>query len=307
MKKRYLFLLTSLSILLLFGASIISHGCGSSGGSGSTTDYTIQGKLSSLTASGVNAFANSTVTHIVAIGSSGEKYLASLASDGTFSVALNRGVSYAFGFYNKTGSTITLLGYLQQTEVSWESLPLMNPADASTDLGTVEIHSASLEAIPSINLTSLISKMNIVDNATAVYYGEIDGPMTVFTNIDVDGNGVFDFQEGKSYLFQTYVNVNNGTGQIANMQNGLYNESYYPTPESYTVVLTCQGDSQTVGTAVTFHFPAAVKKMLRYIPCTPADTCRFQIIQCYTHSIGYTADQKTLVIIQRHTGIPSAS
>jgi hypothetical protein len=256
-----LFLLTFVIGLTFFlSFTFIAVGCGQSGSTPSTTNYTIQGKLAGINvaASSVKAAATDTVTHILAAGSNGEIYLASISSDGSFSINLNKGVPYALGFYNKTGSTITLLGYLKQDQVSWESLPLMNPTGSSVDLGTVEVNTGSVEATASIDLTSLIARMNLVDQTTAAYYGEIDGPMAVFTNVDVDGNGEFDCQEGKYYIFQTYVNVANGSGQIANMQNGQYNESYHPTPESYTVVLSAKGDSKSTGTAVTFHFPQGV-------------------------------------------------
>lgn len=245
----------SAAILL---AILVYTGCGRLTSSSSSTNYTIQGTVSVLSSSGIGALAASTVTHIVAIGSDGQKHLADLSSNGTFSIGVNKGVPYALGFYNKTGSTITLLGYLQQKDVSWESLPLMNPTGESTNLGTVTIDSSSIEAIPSIDLTSLISQMNMVDLTTASYYGELDGPMAVFTNIDVDGNGEFDFQEGKSYIFQTFINVANGTNEISQMLNGNYNESYLPVPQSYTVVIAAQGDTQAVSAPVVFHFPAPV-------------------------------------------------
>lgn len=237
-------------------------GCGQSSSPTPTptpsTDYTIQGKLSSLSASSIRASAADTVTHIYAIGSNGEKFLATLQSDGNFSVALNKGVPYALGFYNQSGGVITLLGYLKQEDAGWDSLPLMSPAGSSTDLGTIELSAGSVEATASIDLSSLISQMNLVDSATATYYGQIDGPMAVFTNVDVDGNGIFDSVEGKGYIFQTFINVEGGTGQIANMLNGNYNDSYVPVPASYTVVLAVQGDSQTAGADVIFNFPAEV-------------------------------------------------
>ncbi|MFA4906323.1 MAG: hypothetical protein WC645_07460 [Candidatus Margulisiibacteriota bacterium] len=253
----------SLALLVLFGLFVFIQGCGQkTSGSSGNTNYSIQGKLASLTASssGNQASATDTITHIAAAGSNGEVFFASLGSDGTFSIDINKGFPYALGFYNKTGSTITLLGYLKQDDVNWDSLPLMSPAGSSTDLGTVTVDSSSLEASTSVNLSSLIAGLNLGDTATAAYYGEIDTPMSVFTNVDVDGNGEFDALENKAYLFQTYVNMGgNKTGQIANMQNGNYNSTYQPSPESYTVVLGGRGDSKTVGTAVTFNFPQPVE------------------------------------------------
>ena len=199
MKKRYWALVGVFCLLLVSGIYIIGCGSNSSGG-GSSSDYGISGKLTSLTASAL------TITHVIAVGSNGEKHLATLDSSGNFSVTVTKGVPYAVGFYNKTGSTITLLGYLKQDDVSWDSLPLMNPSGSSLDLGSVEVNSASTEATTSVNLTSLISQMNMVDQTNASYYGSIDDAMIVFTNMDVDGNGEFDMNEGKYYMYESYIN-----------------------------------------------------------------------------------------------------
>src|SRR3989339_1575767 len=162
MKQRYWALVGVFCLLLVSGIYIIGCGSNSSGG-GSSSDYGISGKLTSLTASGLGASSALTITHVIAVGSNGEKHLATLDSSGNFSVTVTKGVPYAVGFYNKTGSTITLLGYLKQDDVSWDSLPLMNPSGSSLDLGSVEVNSASTEATTSVNLTSLISQMNMVD------------------------------------------------------------------------------------------------------------------------------------------------
>jgi len=264
MKKFYSFLFLSACGLLLVALSLLA-GCGQGTSSTTTTTianaYTLQGQVIGVTVAGVRAAAVSTVTNIVAIGSNSQTYSASIDASGTFSVQVNAGYPCALGFYNKSGGAITLLGYLKQKDVSWESLPLMNPAGTSTDLGSVEVDTASVEAIPSLALNSLITQLNMTDNATAVYYGEIDGPMTVFTNLDVDGNGEFDYQEGKSYQFSIYVNMSDNTssaGQIPLMLNGNYNTAYVPKPSGYSLVIAAQGDAQSTGTPLTFKFPATV-------------------------------------------------
>lgn len=262
MKKNiYSVLLVGLCLGLGIAAfQMVQSGCGQQGSTPSSANYTVSGKVGTVTASGLSAFAANTVTHIVAISADNDKYLADLSADGTFSLKINKGTPYALGFYNKTGSTITLLGYLQQKDVSWESLPIMNPSVDTTNLGTVEIN-ASLEALPTLDITTLISQMNMVDTATAQYYGTLDDQMAVFTNMDIDGNGVFDFQEGKNYLFQNYVSMGTASGEIPKMLNGNYNETYIPNPGNYHLVLSCIGDSQTIGTNATFTFPAPVTSL----------------------------------------------
>jgi hypothetical protein len=207
---------------------------------------------------------SSTVTHIVAISSDNEKYLADIADD-TFSIKVNKGWPYLLGFYNKTGSAITLLGYLKQNQVNWDSLPIMNPSGESTDLGTVEVNTASIEAIPSIDITSLISQMNM-DLSTAQFYGSIDDPMVIFSNLDIDGNGVFDFTEDKAYLLDIKYVMGPGMspvpGEIPKMLAG-YNDDYRPNPSTYTMIFIGKegkdgADKPPAGTTVTARFPCAL-------------------------------------------------
>ncbi|MBU0501984.1 MAG: hypothetical protein KJ811_01910, partial [Candidatus Margulisbacteria bacterium] len=194
-------------LLGLLVVLVISFGCGTNTSTDtSETNYTISGKVGAVSSFGLQALAATDVTHIVAISSSNNKYLATPAADGTFSLGVVAGDSYAVGFYNVSGSTITLLGYLRQNEVDWDSLPLMDAADSATDLGTIEVDTASVEAIPSINLTNLLSETNMT-TATANLYGSIDDTMAMFTNVDIDGNGVFDFQETKGFMLNIIIEV----------------------------------------------------------------------------------------------------
>ncbi|MDD4179557.1 MAG: hypothetical protein PHH14_05860 [Candidatus Margulisbacteria bacterium] len=262
MNKKFLGMVLCLAILGV-GLIFIAVGCGQSGSSPSTNSFTISGQVVGVTASGIRASATLPVTHIVAAGSNSEMYMATYDSaTGTFSLSVDEGVPYAIGFYNKSGSTITLLGYLKQRDVDWDSLPLMNPSVDTSDLGTIEVDMTSEEATASIDVSSLISQMNMVDTTTAQYYGTVDTPMSVFTNVDADGNGEFDFQEGKTYLYSTFYNMgpgtSGGTGEIGNMLNGNYNDSYAPKPYSYGYVISAQGDNQAAGTSVTFTPPVPV-------------------------------------------------
>lgn len=223
-----------------------------------TTNYTLQGKVGTISGSGLGARAATSVTHIVAIGSNLEKYLATPEADGTFSLPIIKGYPYVLGFYNKTGTTITLLGYLKQSDVNWHSLPIMNPTDSSTDLGTIEINSTSQEATPSINVTSLIGKMNM-DLTTAQYYGTFDESLIVLTNLDVDGNGIFDFSENKAYMFHTFLGMgpgNSNPGEISKMLGGNYNDTFKPKPAYYEMVFICNvSDGQTSTTTMSMVGP----------------------------------------------------
>ncbi|MDD5593883.1 MAG: hypothetical protein PHG97_03990 [Candidatus Margulisbacteria bacterium] len=248
-----------LFIGVLFLAGLIFYGCGQQGG-GSSTNYTISGKyVLKTSSSSVKASTALPVTHIIAIGANNETYLADLSSDGTFSLRVDKGWPYAVGFYNKDAAAgkITLLGYLKQSDVDWHSLPLMDPSGNSTDLGTVEVDAGSSEATASIDLTSLISQMNM-SSATAHYYGELDGPMAVFTNVDVDGNGVFDFQESKGYQLQQFVSLNDGIS--TKLSDMLENYHEYPLDVNYYSfeTLVKDGANPAQGTGGTYTFPSSV-------------------------------------------------
>lgn len=238
------------------------YGCGSSSSSSSSggtssTNYTVSGVISAV--DGARAMAVSDVTDIVAVSATNNKYRATPEA-GVFSIDISSGTPYVLGFYSKSGSTITLLGYLRQSEVDWDSLPVINPTGEATDLGSVEVDSTSVEATPSIDVTSLIDQMNMdVDTANA--YGEIDDTLAVLTNLDVDGSGEFDFVDNKHYMFHTYIGMGisgeTPTGQIDEMLSG-YNDSYMPEPINYQLVLAAQGDDKDAGTVGTLSTPVPV-------------------------------------------------
>ncbi|OGC04699.1 hypothetical protein A2276_01830 [candidate division WOR-1 bacterium RIFOXYA12_FULL_43_27] len=261
MKKTLSIVFGSLLVILLL-LGVVIHGCGKQGGGSSTGGYTILGTVpnAQTLAMGIGAKATA-VTHIVAIGANDSKTIATLdTTTGSFTVPVTSGYPYVLGFFNKSGGAITLLGYLKKADVAWESLPLMNPVGSSTNLGTVTVEASSVEATPSIDVTTLIGQMNM-NLATANLYGAIDDPLTALTNLDMDGNGEFDFQENKDYLFQIYVGMNTSgayvTGEIDAMLSD-YNSSYIPNPGYYQYVLAARGDSKTAGTAGTISFPEAI-------------------------------------------------
>lgn len=260
----------ALVVLASLSVGLLVWGCGSSGGGSSSdsvfTSYTISGTVGNVSARNLDALDASTVTHIVAVGSNNEKYLATPeATTGSFSLEVVSGWPYAVGFYNVADSTVTLLGYLRQSEVDWDSLPLMDPVTDTTDLGTIEIDTSSVEAIPSIVLDDLLTEVNM-DTATANLYGTVDDLMTIFTNVDVDGNGVFDFQENKGYIFYILLNTMltgaSSSGEVTAMLTDYYDD-YYPVPSSYGLFLNAMEGANAsskpdLGTATTITFPTTL-------------------------------------------------
>lgn len=110
MKKAIIFLVFLITLTLISSFALVA-GCGkqlnsSSSGSG---NYTVSGTIPNASASGISAKATNTVTHIVAVDQSGAKTSTTPDSNGAFSLSLTSGYPYVLGFYNKTGTTITLL------------------------------------------------------------------------------------------------------------------------------------------------------------------------------------------------------
>ncbi|MFH1541899.1 MAG: hypothetical protein ABIE84_02275 [bacterium] len=267
MKKENLMLAVGVGLIALgFGMGMMMIGCGSLTGtnSGTTTsgNYSVSGSVGTITTSGIMASATDTVTDIVAIGADNEKTLVTPEADGSFVLTVTSGQPYVLGFYNKTGTTITLLGYLQNSDYDWDSLPIIAPADSATALGTIEIDTASLEATPAIDITSLITEMDM-DTSVATLYGELDNSLASLTNIDIDGNGVFDFTEDKNYMFQTYIGMFDNdappTGEVDAMISG-YNSDYTPIPSFLQIYFTAlgSGDVRDTGTTATLTPPSAL-------------------------------------------------
>ncbi|MFH1541946.1 MAG: hypothetical protein ABIE84_02515 [bacterium] len=264
MKKEAIRLLIGLCVVMLPLILVNVYGCAqvnSNSSDSTSTNYSITGTIGTVSSSGISAASGLSVTHIVAIGSNSQKYSATPSSTGSFTLEVVSGFPYAIGFYNKTGSTITLLGYLRQSEVDWDSLPLIDPASDETSLGTIEVDIASLEATPSILLDELLSDVSM-DTATANLYGSVDDTMVAFTNVDVDGNGEFDFDEDKYYRFAILVPMSawgGSSGEVTRMLND-YNDDFYPLPESYQFVLYGNegNNNPDAGTAVTHTYPQTV-------------------------------------------------
>lgn len=265
MKKSNLkFVLLGLSVLIL---GFIFIGCGqqtSSTYSQPAGNYTISGTVSKVTSSSIHSMAVSDVTNIVAIGADCVKYKADYNSTtGVFSVKVVKGLPYALGFYSQSGGKITLLGYLKQNEVNWDSLPTMSVTSDAMALGTLEVNAASVEAIPSTSLQDLMTESNM-DLATANLYGKIDDPMAMLTNIDVNGNGVFDMDEGKAYMLQIVMGTDMGgvggilSGEVTKMLNQ-FNETYSPSTTAYQIIFHAIDSANPAdGTIGKMKFPTTI-------------------------------------------------
>ena len=260
----YLLGLVVISLAFVYGCGNATGGGGGGGGGGGVvTNYTITGNLpqmAEIDTSSIKAFSLSTVTSICAIGADGGTYTATVSSDGTFSLGLVKGVPYVLGFYSGTNGT-TLEGYLYVPTLGWNSLPITYPTGESVDLGTLTVESGSPLVTCEIDSTVLAAFMGMTDDV-ADFYGAIDGAMVNYLNIDVNKDGIPDYQQDKSCYLRIFEaggpdpNSTIATGEIeAMLGDGNYNDDYVPCPISYQFAL-CGGNTQTDKTHATLLAPS---------------------------------------------------
>jgi len=281
----YLLGLVVISLAFIYGCGSATSG-GGGGGGGSSTNYTITGKCSSASMT-TDSFSISTapkhITRIVAIGSDGTTYSTTPESDGSFSLGIVKGVPYVLGFYDGT----TLEGYLKVSSLGWDSLPIFNPSGSSINLGTLDANASTLVISSEINASDLSSFMQM-SSTVADYYGAIDDAMVNMLNIDVNKNGIPDFDESAGGLYLT-VAENGGpgkgitTGEIPKMLVG-YNDTYVPRPYSYQYWLTSIS-LLISGEVVTLEAPALLTNappssttfntMTKIVESSPGDYCRY--------------------------------
>jgi len=257
----YLLALVVLSLAFIYGCGNATGGGGGGGGGGSSTNYTISGNCPQAQ---ITEYSNphilvtqKHITRIVAIGSNGNTYSTTPGSDGSFSLGLVKGVPYVLGFYSGTNGT-TLEGYLTVPSLGWQSLPIFDPSGSSADLGTLTVEAGTLEVIPSITAAALEALMQMTSEAS--FYGAIDDAMLNYLNIDVNKDGIPDYQQNKSLYLRLFEMGGPGPDEItsgeipAMLGANNYNDSYVPCPIGYQFALA-GGNAQTDKTHATLLAP----------------------------------------------------
>lgn len=205
------FLVPALAICAL-GVSACSSSSNSSNPS-TDTNYTVSGKLSSLSASskvvknGVSSLASKTITHVMAMSpqtSSPERYIGEVGADGSFNLGIRTHAPYIFVFIDssKVGEDM-IVGIFNPGSAGLDTLlPLID--GGSTSLGTVSVDGTSQEATMSTTFADFLSALGI-DSTTAATVGAVDDLSLRAANPDIDSNGVIDALEGKSMWLDFHV------------------------------------------------------------------------------------------------------
>jgi hypothetical protein len=199
-------------------------GCGGSGGGGggsSASSIKITGSLGSGITLASNesrlermlrwflpgrAYATGpTIDNVVSVDTAGNFILA-IKSGSAFSLSLPQGNYYLIAFLSGTTVVATYVADTTVGTTGWTALPV-STASGDVDLGTVAINGAV--ATGTTSATAISTSLGLAPGLSSVL-GVWDAAMQRLTNIDVDGDGIFDFQQGRRYDFTLHYEFNPG-------------------------------------------------------------------------------------------------
>lgn len=154
--------------------------------------------------------AGTTIDNVVAVDNGGNFILAS-KSGSTFSLQLPQGKYYLIAFLSGT-SVVSI--YVADTTVGttgWTALPV-SASSSDVDLGTVAINGAA--ATGTTTAAAISSSLGLAPGMSSVI-GVWDAAMQRLANMDVDGDGILDFQQGRHYDLTLHYEFNPGSSFTA--------------------------------------------------------------------------------------------
>jgi len=137
--------------------------------------------------------ADAIVTNIVAISPGGQVVTATL-NGSNFSLNLSQGTPYIIVLLNGT----TVVGLYKTDETTGMNSFPINENTTNINLGTVSL--VGNVAQGTITSSTLLQDLGI-SQSVATAYGIMDIAMTRFSNVDIDGDGIPDYQENRFYNF----------------------------------------------------------------------------------------------------------
>lgn len=197
-----LFLLASALPLVAF----VLVRCG--GSDAGAANFQFSGKLASLTVNARSARGlrvTKTVTHVMAVNpesSNPERKLTEVAADGSFSIDVTAGRPWVLVFVdrNLTGKDM-MVGLVRLGAL--DTLPART-TDGAADLGTTTIDGPTGTATPGASLATVLASLGITTSEAAVI-GALDDVAARYANPDIDGNGVIDLLESKSFQLDFHM------------------------------------------------------------------------------------------------------
>ena len=198
-------------VMSLIAAAV---GCGSG-----NDQLTISGRVApSVAARSREAAAPGarTITHVMAVdpeSASPHRSLAAVGADGSFELALDVGRPYVLVFVDghAVGADMVAAVFRAHT------LDTLSPQLAGhIALGDVTVDPATQTAAAGIGYDDLLAQLGL-SAAAAEYLGSIDDLSLRYANPDIDGDGVIDVLQDRSYALDFHVRANmrigSGTGR----------------------------------------------------------------------------------------------
>jgi hypothetical protein len=202
--------------------------------------------------------AGTTVNNIVAISSDGTVAQAT-TSGSDFSLNLDKGKPYIIGLLN--GTSIVGL-YKADSTTGMHSFPI-SANSTDINLGTVSLNGS--DALGSITSSTLLQDLGL-SQSIATAYGIMDIAMTRLSNVDVDGNGVIDHQENKSYSIGLDYEFD-GNNSFSAIQ-GAWSDHTAITYKGYEYYFWANPDMPSANwSGAALHTPATVNGLNDQAPC----------------------------------------
>jgi hypothetical protein len=148
-----------------------------------------------------------TITHVMAVdpeSASPHRSLATVAADGSFTLAIEIGRPYVLVFVDATavGPDMVVAVFRART------LDTLSPQlSGHLALGDVTVDPTTQTAESGVAYDDLLAQLGL-SAASAEYLGAIDDLSLRYANPDIDGDGVIDLEQGRRYALDFHVRAN---------------------------------------------------------------------------------------------------
>lgn len=228
----------------------ISKIAGSKMDSQLTTSSNVENQIESFDSDYYVAYVNLT---------SDDKKIEHFEIEGTSLVlTLEKGCVYVVGIFKQTDQGIKLVGLLGDSDSDLSSLPISVDATDVIDLGVLYEEDGILN--PEISFDDFVGMLGFSDEDAIRQFGDYDITLKNFLNPDIDGNGVFDDEEGISWREETWYYFY--VQDPADLNNPKPPTEYYRSGEGTTIVIwikykghELKTDLYTTNPCATLVFP----------------------------------------------------
>ncbi|MGE3758352.1 MAG: hypothetical protein AB7H97_11380, partial [Pseudobdellovibrionaceae bacterium] len=212
----YLRFLVTIATVTALAAACSSKKSSEGSSTDSSQDSSVSGTLTSVSVSSlrhgqVGTRTAKTITHIMAVSPStatSTRYVSAVASDGTFTLSIDSGKPWLIVFVAQDG-TLTgpdmIAGIVRVAANNLDTLPLAQAG--AVELGDVTVDGATATATPSTSVSDLLTTLGVTTDE-ASFIGNMDDLALRLANPDIDGNGMIDASEDKTFMLDWHVRAN---------------------------------------------------------------------------------------------------